>query len=408
MAAWNRFWPRRLIVQFLEGGTVATAGSPQQAVALLDEAFARLPVTDLCVGWRLPPQLLDAVTQSVRMRSRAALWLWHPLLTGDGSEQLRDDDLTIGPAGEPIRDPSGGDAFTFVCPNRRQAFSSAIARLLSDMRSAAYDGVFLDRIRWPSPSAAPDRLLACFCGACVAAAATEGLDLRVVARDVSSLSETVDGRRQLIRALFGASVHEAIDRFLRWRASVIVRAVDRAVEHVADQRHGSRRHRIALDIFSPSLAWMVGQDLPSLAPQAEWMKAMVYSTVHAPAGLPFELGGILRWLSEGGDTDAAGLLSDLVGYPIVARVRRLPAEAVRVELTKLDRAVGERAAAGIEAVVLPGVVTMTLPMLLERLRVAAGMQQAIVLSWDLARTPPDWIRAVGEELSGVATRADRS
>jgi hypothetical protein len=387
---------RRLVAQFLEGGSNAAKLAPEEAVALLRQAFAELPLTDLCLGWRLPPVLLRTVTTFVRSESAAAVWLWHPLLSGDGSEPIRDEELAMGPGGDPIRETV--DAFSFVCPNRQGVMTRAIQRLRSDLARAAYDGVFLDRIRWPSPARAPDQLLTCFCDACASEAATDGLDLGRVAQEVGSLSQTLAGRRQLVAALLGVPAPQSIDRFLRWRASAIGAAVERSIAAVRQDR----ALRFALDVFSPTLARMVGQDLATLAPRAEWTKSMIYSTVHAPAGLPYELGGLLRWLGEAGDLEGSRYLSELTGYrvPTITELELvgLGTDAVRAEIVRLRHDAGERGAAGIEVVAIPGVATMTEPMLRERLQIAAELRVPIVLSWDLALVPPEWVGAIGAEV----------
>jgi hypothetical protein len=388
----------RLVAQFLEGGSNAANLAPEEAVALLRQALTQLPLTDLCLGWRLPAALLRAVTTFVRNASSATVWLWHPLLTGEGSEPIRDEDLAIGPAGDPLREAV--DAFSFVCPNRKGAMTRAMHRLRADLAGAAYDGVFLDRIRWPSPARAPDRLLACFCDACASAAATDGLDLGRVAREVGNLSRTLAGRRQLVAALLGGPAPELIDRFLRWRALAVGTAVERSITAARQDR---RALRFALDVFSPTLARMVGQDLATLAPRAEWTKAMIYSTVHAPAGLPYELGGLLRWLGEAGDLEGSRFLSELTGYRVPPTPELesvgLGTDAVRAEIMRLRRECGGRGAAGIEAVAIPAVATMTEPMLRERLHIAADLRVSIVLSWDLALVPPEWVVAIGAEVS---------
>jgi hypothetical protein len=387
---------RRLIVQFLEGGSSAAGMPPEQAADTLRMALAHLPITDLCVGWRLPPDLLEGVATTLRTAPRertVALWLWHPLLSGDGIEPIRDEDLALGPSGAPIRDLAA-DAFTFLCANRTGAFARAIDRLMSDIGGGPFDGVFLDRIRWPSPAAAPDRLLACFCDACTAAAETDGLDLRQVATEIGRLAETLDGRRALVRVLLGAGGPRFIDRFLRWRVSVILQAVERASD--------TARTRIGLDVFSPGLARMVGQDIRRLARRAEWTKAMTYSTVHAPAGMPYELAALLRWLEAAGDDGAGAFLAGILGYDLPPELGRgagaLGPDAVRLELGRLRRSSGARGVAGIESVAMKGVVEMTLPMLLERLALATELQVPVALSWDLAQMPMPWVRAVGRYL----------
>jgi hypothetical protein len=122
-----------------------------------------------------------------------------------------------------------------------------------------------------------------------------------------------------------------------------------------------------------------------------------------PGRPAFELAGLLRWLGEKGDREGSRFLANLFGYPVPTQAllepEGLSSEAVRVEMVSLNRAAGERGVSGIEAMVLPGVVKMTKPLLLERLRIAASLRVPIALSWYLAHLPSGWLPEVQEALS---------
>ena len=107
----------RIIVQFLEGGPASAGCPPAEARRMLREAFARLPIEAVLLGWNLPPALVEACAEECR-RAQADLYLWHPLLSGDGVFLPRPEWRTVGWDGTRIADPRGRDEFTFVCPNR--------------------------------------------------------------------------------------------------------------------------------------------------------------------------------------------------------------------------------------------------------------------------------------------------
>jgi hypothetical protein len=63
--------------QYLEDGPGVQAISPGAARDRLRSAFARLPISNVLIGWNLPDALLDACREE-SARAGARLWRWHP------------------------------------------------------------------------------------------------------------------------------------------------------------------------------------------------------------------------------------------------------------------------------------------------------------------------------------------
>ena len=130
-------------------------------------------------------------------------------------------------------------------------------RLSAALDGGIYDGVFLDRIRFPAPFAGPEYELACFCEDCVQAAGEDGLDLAILQHQIRAL---MDEPRRMVRALF-RDESEPLSKLLEFRSRSITRTVAAAAA-VGRQRGLA----VGLDCFSPALARAVGQDLAALAP----------------------------------------------------------------------------------------------------------------------------------------------
>jgi len=114
---------------------------------------------------------------------------------------------TIGLNGARIADSMSRDEFTFVCPNRADA-REAVFRHLEDALSAGFfQGVFLDRIRFPSPAADPARAPACLCDDCARAAKSAGVDWKRVRARISELFQTPEGKRTIISRFLAAGVN---------------------------------------------------------------------------------------------------------------------------------------------------------------------------------------------------------
>jgi hypothetical protein len=393
-------------VQYLEDGPGVAEIGPDDARARLRAAFERLPISQrfpqapasaVLLGWNLSPAVVDACREEAT-RAGARLFRWHPLLTGDGTFVPRPEWRTVGLDGEPVPGFRGLPEFTFVCPNR-PAVREAVRRHLADvLQCGDYDGVFLDRIRYPSPAADPGRLLACFCDDCRRVAATEGLDLEDARRRIRALLSTPERAAALVRTLLGPLASgtpdpdlAALHAFLDFRA----RSVTRCVRTVADLVHAEGL-AVGLDCFSPALASLVGQDLGALNAHCEWIKIMAYGHALGPASLPFELLDLAGWLvgrRAASEADVLAWLSLATRLPLprtrtALRERGLAPEALALETGRARAAGVSPLLAGIELVEIEGLAQLNPRQIVADLRAfrEAGAD-GLVLSWDLWHIP---------------------
>ncbi len=393
-------------VQYLEDGPGVAARDPQEVHARLRAACERLPLSLVLVGWALPPHLVAACREEVD-RAGAQLYLWHPLLTGSRDALPCPEWRTIGLSGGPVPGFRGLPEFTFICPQRPGVPEAVRQHLGAVLRSGLYDGVFLDRIRYPSPTEDPARGLACFCPDCRRAAQAEGLDLEAICGEIARLLGRPGSRGLLVRALFDPSYVpppdpglDALQAFLDWRSRSITRAVQMAAGLI--QAEGLT---VGLDCFSPALARLVGQDLGALSRIGAWIKTMSYGHSLGPAGLPFELLALASWLIEqqgAGEQEALDLLASAAGLPLPPslaelRQRGLPPQALAAEVRRA-RGVGvRRLFAGSELVEIPGVAQLEDGQIradLAALREAGA--DGLVLSWDLWHIPLERLDLVRE------------
>lgn len=397
--------PPRVIVQLLEGGAASGAIGPDVAVARLRKAGEQLPISDVCLGWGLPMALVEAVAGEAE-RQGAALWLWHPLLSGDG-RYMPGADRAIGRAGAPVDAPGGMGEFTFDCPVRPGALEAALERLDEAAARHPWHGIFLDKIRWPSPSRDPSADLACFCDACHVAAAREGIDLEAISAWLAHAAASPGGRISLVTALLQGGEDERLDHFLAWRSQRITASVEAAADHIgAHHGPGGQATLVALDVFAPALARAVGQDIGVLSRRADFVKGMLYLGTHGPAGMPYELCRLARWLEAGGVADPAASLSVLLGAPLPSMDDlcrgSLQTVVFEAQLDDLRRLAGPGAAAGIDAVAIDGLAVLPDAVLEEVVGEAARTGVPVVLSWDLMAIPGDRLARLAARLSRAA------
>jgi hypothetical protein len=369
-------------VQYLE--SPYSDATPAGVRLRLRQACERLPITLVLLGWELPLALEEAVAEEAA-RQHARLFRWQPILTGDAHTDIPHEWTTLGPGGNSIPGHGGLPEFTFICPNRSAVSEFLSERIESAATSGLFQGIFLDRIRFPSPSADPRNYLACFCKHCTRLAADAGLDLNPVRRFLQSLS--AEG---LVRSLFTESFKPAspLESFLNFRAASITRTV-RAVSKQARSLNLS----VGLDCFSPALTRLVGQDLSALDGTADWVKIMSYPRVLGPAGISFELLGLAEWLTQNGldEGETMQLLADASGLHVPASKAKLGcaglgSETLQQEIRRGYEMGVTNLLAGIAMVDMKKAHESTPEQILGDLE-ASRSADGLVISWDLWLTP---------------------
>jgi hypothetical protein len=405
-------------IQYLEGGSPADMVSPEEARGRLHTAFEDLPLAMVLLGWDLPPRVVEACAEECALQG-ADLYLWQPLLTAHGPFQPDPAWSVVGLNGQPVAGFEKKPEFTFVCPNRPGVRESILRHLDAALASGYYRGVFLDRIRFPSPSGDPASQLGCFCEACCEASGQAGFDLSRVRQDLLRLIATPEGRQAAARRMLSVpgvpEPHgplQSLSHLLQFR----VRSISAMVEEAADVAR-TRGMRVGLDCYAPTLTRMVGQDLPVLASHCDWIKVMTYARAYGPASLPFEILGLADWLmgSDGGSESAVmGFLAGATGWLLPAsreeaRHGRLSPSILTEEIRRGRVSHDRLLLAGIELVEIPGVAELGEDQIrADSEAVLAGAPDGVVLSWDLLRIPPDRLRLANSLYCRPTPRASRS
>ncbi len=399
-----------LTVQYLENSPELSSINKSALLERLRHAADILPFSHLLVGWDLPQPLLEACRlEAERLGLRFLLWL--PLLTMEKGNSPEIDRGVEGLTGHPVEGYKNQPEFTFMCPNHPATQEVISTRIESLLHSGIYQGFFLDRVRFPSPSHDPINHLACFCEHCRRKAAQDGLDLEEIRNLLLEQVRQEQGCMSLAAALLsnGPVTYDyaplpVARELLSFRQNCISEFLA-LVTRPLREAHSE----IGLDCFSPSLACMVGQDINCLGQLADWMKLMTYLHTYAPAGLPYELGGMLQFLTNASQhpgMQALELISKCTGLlspfqlPTLDQ-EGLPSEALFVELRRGLQATSTPTLAGIELVELPGVTRLNAAQIQSDLEAISRAQPAgLAISWDLWHIPLDRLKMVAQVYLG--------
>ncbi len=267
---------------------------------------ARLASLDLlAVGGDEIPEVLHALTEGTPRVARQ-VFAWYPVLAdypgwAPSHRMLNYRGEPTQGLGDEKAQESLGEKFQFSCPNNPEVRAVTLDNVQRLVRDYGFDGVFIDKIRYPSPANGLAEMMTCFCPFCQAKAQRQNLDLNRVREMLENspwqtlpFLEDFAQIRSAAPGSGGPTGSDALfERFLRFRA---VSITDLVAEIAGVVRKSNKR--LALDLFSPGLAMLVGQDYAALAKHADWCKPMVYRFARGPAGLRLEIPRLVEDLAH--------------------------------------------------------------------------------------------------------------
>jgi hypothetical protein len=251
-----------------------------------------------------------------------------------------------------------------------------------------------------------DETLSCFCGHCRDAAKDEGLDLDSVNKILAdgaidpraSPPETRDEASSWPEALVAGS--PILSHFLRFRADSVAALVAMLAE---DARRMGRK--VSLDLISPCLAPLVGQDYRRLKQHCDWAKPMTYRLARGPAGLRLEIPALIEGVARRFGLEEARIVEWAARHTTFdndmlreTRERAVPISLIQAEIDAAVRALAPAPAYfGLELVRQPGVINVDPAHVHDMVKAGRAANAAgLVISWDLMHAPMDCVRALAE------------
>ncbi len=397
---------RRRLAQLVLGRSERERFSIPQVLDCLSLA-TRVAGLNGLLYWPTRDAAIDAAVLGRARELGLELYLWLPVLA-DAGVDWAEADLTedawgnrgYGASGRWANLGHGDETFLFACPNAPAPLEAARGRIRGELPD--YDGVFLDRIRYPSPANGLEAVFTCFCPRCRERHPRSG-EWRDKLRDkIDALLPLRASDRN-----FSSTLGSLLDDpdLSDYRLSRI-ESVNRLVATLAGEAKGQGR-KVALDLLAPNLTLFTGQCYETLGKMADWIKPMYYCRARGPAGLPLELAcfarGIKAWCPKVDESDIMEYVGQIGGIP------NLPASADEVELRGLDEnCAGDlyaRDAKHAAYPIFPGFECVRHPdfdldMTEEGVRKycrAFHSAPGIVLAWNILYTPEAFLRIVAED-----------
>ena len=256
----------------------------------------RHPADALVCGIQAPK---DAYTRIIRRARQdgTQVYLWLPVFSE--LDELAVFDPLVDWRGNAFLSNRELDGFRFRCPGSSRNREIFFHDSLDWLQAGDFDGVFLDRIRFPSFQFGLSGILGCFCPHCLKKyermglapvslrAACERICRSIEAKEANPLGLlSFDGHRWIFRDPDIQAMFDARCTVLEETMTALCAA------------YRERGYKIGLDLFTPALAYFAGQDFDRLVPLSDFSKPMMYLNTDAPAGLPYELDAVAEHTGE--------------------------------------------------------------------------------------------------------------
>jgi hypothetical protein len=391
----------------------STIAAQLSTVHSTDEALQTIRVRDfirrilqeiqidiLIVGWEEKSELFENLTLKNENMPRD-IFLWYPFLSDFPEFNAQHLMININNIKSKGWDGYSGteikESFMQACPNNPFAVSTSLKHLERLLMKYDFDGVFIDKIRFPSMASGLQDVLSCFCPYCMAKANEVGVDINRV-KDILKCKGKEGGKRFLSPLLPETNwLEQLIDgypilqEFINFRTM----SVNQVVAEINDLVKKLNK-KMSLDVFSPSLAPLVGQDFGYMATLAEWVKPMIYRFGNGPSSLRSEIPAIIYELSRYLDisinevsTLITSKIDGLQGIPLQEIEKVAPLSLIQSETQlAIKQLSGTPVYLGLETVSIPGKMDITPKHVQEIVEIGkAANVQGFVLSWDLLHTP---------------------
>lgn len=323
----------QITLQLYTGAIGRSIVSTDSIIERLEHLLKHIKFDTLIYGWATENIDFTRIRKFTQQHG-IELYAWIPVFSELEEHITLEPVITLD--GEPIRPYiySEHEQFTFACPANPKNLQAISRYIDTAWPLEEFDGVFLDRIRYPSAIHGPDAIKSCYCEYC---------------KDKTPTNFKL---------------------LLKHKRSVITSAVSMFSKQFKD-----KGLKVGLDLFAVPFNKSVGQRFDDLVQISDFIKPMYYTETLSPAGMPFEA----RALNKSGKWGYANWLPSKLHYN---KLYSLYKDSLRIgiEWNKVDNI----------ASTSPTTITTHL-----KLIESAGINH-VVLSWDAMEVPDEHIQAVKE------------
>ncbi len=261
----------RYILQIFTGGWDKPNYSAEEILDRLKMLIPRMNVDKVILGWYPDKSLYQPIGKYLHEQGIDML-LWLPVFAelGDHVPMKAAVDLWGRSLTQEIEQE--GETFAFSCPTDPLNLQTVVDVYDASFADVGFSGVFLDRVRTHSFVGGVSGVLSCGCENCRKAYLDHGVSLDEIAQAYEN-----NGDR------FFDAESKILNCFLEAKQQILAESISKLCKAFK-----VRGLQVGLDVFAPLMSSFVGQSLPLLSKDADFLKPMLYRRTFAPAGIKYE------------------------------------------------------------------------------------------------------------------------
>jgi len=335
----------------------------------------RVKIKSALIGWNIDIDISEIYTFLKDAGTEVFLWL--PVFSElDG---MADFSSLIGRNGvvKINYDRGNNESFNFCCPANPDNTDKVIDIYEKYYRHYDYDGIFIDKIRFPSFIGGQDTVFSCYCDYC-----RKNFNIpspHDLSPDDATNPLGITGYSNL-----RYEMSDVYKKLFAYKDTAVFNSIKRLSDYFRKQKM-----KVGLDLFAPFVSCFVGQNYSLLLPLADMIKPMLYKITNAPAGLPFEI-DVYSTAFDNIPINAVKrrkFLTDIVGYEDTDFINR---EVLGIMNIIKEQNLTTKMYAGIELNYVQDIAPVTNDYIKQSIN-AIRHSDGIVTSWDLNTTPDSHI-----------------
>lgn len=360
-----------------------------------------------------------ALIQEVCSNFKIKTYLWYPVLADISAFQNKPEQSVEAFNGKPGHGKIGRwkklghveEDFLFLCPNEEKYVMEVFKHYQKQLLEEGFDGVLLDRIRFPSPANGFETLFTCFCQACQDKFQKDyNEDLNHYRDKIKDLLQELKDMKikdfSGYRNLSDVIIRNNLTKFYNFRENSIFQLTKMFADYA--KQNGKT---VGLNLFAPSIEYLSAQNYKLLSGICDWIKPMLYCHTAGPAGLPLEFScfteaimninpdlkehKLIREISRILGVNLPGSINDILEKGVTENI--IYQEIKQIQNYNLKE--GVNIYPGLDSVQIRGISYVDKQILEKYLSLIFELDvKGIIMSWNLLKIPDENIKFVGDFL----------
>lgn len=271
------------IIQIFTGGWNNQIYCADDICHRIETISQKIPIDAVIIGWNLNTSLYEQVGKFLQEKN-IDMYLWLPTFSEIG--EIGNVDPVIDIWGNKTQKYilQEGETFEFYCPSSIKNHHLLFHIYDHYFSKCCFTGIFLDKIRTQSYIPGAQDVLGCCCEKCKKEFDNQGYDINQFKNFIEKKGMDEAFKPNYFDIMDGFHFYHPItDLFFDIKCNIYTKEIKK----ITTEFH-KRGLKVGMDVYSPIMARLVGQDISSLIQIADFIKPMMYRRTIAPAGIGFE------------------------------------------------------------------------------------------------------------------------